>query len=93
VLKLSDEVRSTHSQDGAIVLDIRHGQMFRLNLVGSRMLELLKNGFTEAQIVEEVSREFGARREVVEANLREFLSHLRRHHLLVLAEPQTRSAP
>ena len=44
MFRLSEQVRSTHNQDGAVVLDILHGQMFRLNLVGSRMLELLKGG-------------------------------------------------
>ena len=39
MFRLSEQVRSTHNQDGAVVLDILHGQMFRLNLVGSRMLE------------------------------------------------------
>jgi hypothetical protein len=42
--RVSDSVRSTHGQDGAIVLDIRQGQMFNLNFVGSRILELLKEG-------------------------------------------------
>ena len=35
-MKLSAQLRSTHDQDGAIVLDILHGEMFRLNFVGSR---------------------------------------------------------
>jgi hypothetical protein len=47
-------VRSTHSQDGAIVLDIRQGQMFNLNFVGSRILELLKNGTAQPDIVDEI---------------------------------------
>ena len=34
-MKLSAQLRSTHNQDGAIVLDILHGEMFRLNFVGS----------------------------------------------------------
>ena len=51
-MKLSAQVRSTHSQDGAIVLDILHGQMFSANVVGSRILELLKRERTEAQMIE-----------------------------------------
>ncbi len=82
MLKLSAQVRSTHNQDGAVVLDIRQGQMFRLNLVGSRMLELLKQGNTEASIAEEISREFGASQEIVRTDLREFLTLLEKHHLL-----------
>ena len=82
MLKLSGQVRSTHNQDGAVVLDIRQGQMFRLNLVGSRMLELLKQGLCEAQIAERISCEFAAPREIVAADLKEFLNHLERNHLL-----------
>jgi len=85
-VKLSAQLRSTHNQDGAIVLDILHGEMFRLNFVGSRMLELLKQGCSETQIAAEISGEFGAGREIVETDLREFLAHLERHHLLELRQ-------
>jgi Coenzyme PQQ synthesis protein D (PqqD) len=81
--RLSGQVRSTHNQDGAVVLDILHGQMFRLNLVGSRMFELLKQNHTEAEIADFVSHEFGASREIVAADLSEFLALLEKHQLLV----------
>ena len=91
-MKLSEHVRSTHSQDGAVVLDILHGEMFRLNLVGSRMLELLKQSCTETQIVHELSRQFGAAPEIVAADFQEFLAHLEKYHLLELREKETSSA-
>jgi hypothetical protein len=81
-LKLSAQVRSTHNQDGAVVLDIRQGQMFRLNLVGSRMLELLKQGCSEAQIAAEIGAQFAVSPETVAADLNEFLSYLEKHRLL-----------
>ena len=81
-MKLSAPVRSVHNQDGAVVLDILHGKMFRLNVVGSRMLELLKAGRTEKQITEALSTEFGAPRETVAADLRDFLAHLEKHRLV-----------
>jgi coenzyme PQQ synthesis protein D (PqqD) len=81
-MKLSEHVRSTHDQDGAVVLDILHGQMFRLNFVGSRMLELLKQDHTETDIVEQLSQEFGVGREIVASDVREFFEQLRHHHLL-----------
>jgi hypothetical protein len=87
-VKLTNQLRSTHSQDGAVVLDIRQGQMFRLNLVGSRILELLKQGHPEQQIAEEISREFGARREIVAADLREFLTHLEKNQLLEMGRAE-----
>jgi len=81
-MKISEHIRSTHSQEGAVVLDILHGQMYRLNLVGSRMLELLKQGHTEPQIAEQLSQEFGVGREIVASDLQEFLTHLKRNRLL-----------
>jgi len=89
-VKLSAQLRSTHNQDGAIVLDILHGEMFRLNFVGSRMLELLEQGRTETQIADELSKEFGVARETVTADLEEFLEHLEKHKLLNLSEPGRR---
>jgi hypothetical protein len=80
--RISDTVRSTHSQDGAIVLDVRQGQIFNLNFVGSRILELLKTGDSESEIVDSISREFDVTREVAESDLREFLVALKNHKLI-----------
>jgi hypothetical protein len=85
-MKLSEHVRSTHSQDGAVVLDIREGQMFRLNLVGSRILELVCVGFTESQITDVISREFLANRSTVERDVQDFLRHLKTHGLIEIRE-------
>ena len=91
-MKLSAQVRSTHNQDGAVVLDIRHGQMFRANFVGSRILELLNQGRTQAQIAEELTAEFGVPRETVKTDLREFLRYLEKHRLLELRQSEAPSA-
>jgi hypothetical protein len=80
--KVSDAVRSTHGQDGAIVLDVQQGQMFNLNLVGSRILELLECGSSESQIVNVISREFNADVEVVKNDVREFLETLQIYKLV-----------
>src|ERR1700740_153078 len=80
--KVSDSVRSTHGQDGAIVLDIRQGQMFNLNLVGSRILELLETGATQSAIVGEISQRFEVSKDIAESDVREFIESLKRHHLL-----------
>jgi hypothetical protein len=89
VLKVSEQVRSTHNRDGAVVLDVRQGEMFQLNFVGSRILELLKQGRTEAQIVAEICQEFRASREVVQTDVREFLAHLEKHQLLHMEPAET----
>ena len=83
-MRVSDEVRATHGPDGAIVLDIRHGQMFRLNPVGSRILELLKQGHSEEEVVSQLSQQFDMNRGLVAADLAEFLANLEKHHLVIL---------
>ena len=80
--RVTDGVRSTHGQDGAIVLDIQQGQMFNLNPVGSRILELLENGSAEADIVNAISHEFNASRQAVENDVREFIESLKKHKLV-----------
>lgn len=80
--RIFDTVRSTHSQDGAIVLDIRQGQMFNVNLVGSRILELFKLGSAESDVVDSIIREFGISRDVAENDVHKFVESLRKYHLI-----------
>jgi len=80
--RVSNTVRITHNQDGAIVLDVRQGQMFNLNFVGSRILELLKSGSTESAIVDEIGREFDVSHDLAENDVREFLQVLKKSHLV-----------
>lgn len=80
--RLSNTVRSTHNQDGAIVLDVRQGQMFNLNFVGSRILELLKTGTNESAVIVQISREFGVTRDLAEKDVRDFLNNLKKCHLV-----------
>jgi len=82
VIQLREYVRKTHSQDGAIVLDLRHGRMFTLNLVGSKIFELLEREHTTAQIAAELSREFGIDPDVATHDVREFLDTLEKHRLI-----------
>jgi hypothetical protein len=80
--RVSETVRSAHGQDGAVVLDIRQGQMFNLNLVGSRILELLESGATELAIIDEISQKFEVSKAIAENDVSEFVESLKQHHLL-----------
>jgi len=80
--KVSDSIRSTHGQDGAIVLDIKRGEMFNLNLVGSRILELIESGSSEEQIVCTISAEFRVRADRVNKDLANFLEVLTKNKLI-----------
>lgn len=80
--RVPEHVRKAQSQDGAIVLDVRHGRMFTLNLVGSKILELLGRQYTTAQIAQELTREFGIGADVANRDVEEFLGTLEKHRLL-----------
>ena len=84
--RISDTVRSTHTKDGAVVLDIRQGEIFNLNPTGSRILELIKSGSSEAAIVEEISRQFAIDPTIVERDVQEFVASLHERQLLVSTE-------
>jgi hypothetical protein len=82
MFRLSDTIRQTQTQDGGILLDIHHGQMFCLNLVGAKILELMQRGYDESRIADEISRDYGASREVVRADVIEFIQALEKNHIL-----------
>jgi len=86
--KISDSVRSTHGQDGAVILDVQQGQMFNLNRVGSRILQMLESGKTEPVITAQISQEFGMQEEIVRADLEEFVQTLARYGLIETPTPE-----
>jgi len=92
--RVPDDVRATHSEDGAILLSVRHGQMFSANRVGSAIFQLLKAGRDEAAILAEISHKFVIGEEVVRSDLRDFVAALTKCHLLEVTDSDTAgSAP
>jgi hypothetical protein len=88
---ISSAIRSTVTPDGAVLLDVERGQMFWVNGIGSRILELLGKGFDEAQIVAELSAACGADVNGLRPDVREFLELLGQHHILEeRVQPRTR---
>ena len=65
------------------MLDIRRGQMFRVNRVGSRILELLVSGHQESQIAHQISAEFAISIEISTTDVREFLGLLQSHNIVL----------
>ena len=82
MVTISRTVRRTPTQDGAVLLEIERGQMFCLNSVGSKILELIGSGCDEQEIARRVSAEYGADIDIVRADVREFLETLSRHSIL-----------
>ena len=87
MFRISDTIRRTETVDGGILLDVHHGQMFCLNVVGAKILELLGRGYNELHIADEISRDYGANREIVRADVIEFIETLQKHHILQPSRP------
>lgn len=87
MFQISDTIRRTETMDGGILLDVHHGQMFCLNLVASKILELMQRGYDEKLITEEISRQYRVSREVVRADVTEFIEMLQKHHILQPIRP------
>lgn len=94
--RMSSAIRSTQTDDGRIILDIRRGQMLSVNVVGSRILELLEEGWDEPRIADEISRACGTPMEIVRPDVREFIEALQSNHIVEAnesIEPMSPSAP
>jgi hypothetical protein len=89
-MRISENVRSTHDADGGIVLDVRHGRMYALNFVGSRIVELLKQDWPTDQIANEISQQFGIAPDVARADVREFLASLEKQELIARRDTAVR---
>jgi len=79
---ISTAIRKSETPDGAVLLDIERGQMFSVNGIGSRILELLGTGLDEAEIARQLSATWGVDLEQVRADVHEFLETLNRLHIL-----------
>jgi hypothetical protein len=80
--RISDSIRRTATEDGGVLLDVLHGRMFCLNVIGARILELMQRGHDEARIAEEISRDYGVEKEIVRADVAEFIESLEKHQIL-----------
>jgi hypothetical protein len=72
----TDGIRSTQTDDGRIILDIQHGKIFSVNLVGSTILALLEDGWDEERIAGEISRVYETTIEIVRPDVRDFIEAL-----------------
>lgn len=82
MFRISETIRRAETVDGGILLDIHHGQMFCLNVVGSKILEMMQRGYDESRIADEISRDYGVNRDIVRSDVIEFIETLHKHHIL-----------
>ena len=76
---LSPHVRSTHSDDGAVLLDIKGGMCYSLNVVAARAwsaLESNKSGMRLEKIVQVLQPQFSVSVQELESDVAEYLRKL-----------------
>ncbi len=76
---ISPDVRSTQSEDGAVLLDIRQGLCFSLNVVGAKVWEKLaasQTGITLSQLVSELAPQFAVSVDQLRGDLADYLAEL-----------------
>jgi Coenzyme PQQ synthesis protein D (PqqD) len=80
--RVSEHVRTTHERTGGALLDIFRGQMYDLNPVASRILDLLKGGSSDAEIADAIQAEFKVERLVMEQHVQDFLENLKKQGMI-----------
>jgi hypothetical protein len=79
----STNVRSTVTDEGVVLLDVSSGKIFHSNPIGSRIWTKLQEGSALSRIVDEITAEFKAAHEQVEADVHEYVRSLKTNGLIV----------
>jgi hypothetical protein len=82
MIRLPENVRSLSNADGAVLLDLRRGKIFRINPTGATILELLLRGYEKDRIAAELSERWGIDHQLAFADLQTFLDSLASNQLL-----------
>ena len=81
-LKVAKGIRETVNQDGAVLLDVQQGLCFSLNPIGTRIWEMVKDGFSLDEIADVLHQEFRLPRSQVAEDVAEFLKQLEEKRLI-----------
>lgn len=82
MFRFPETIRSSHVDDGSVLLDTRSGRIFSFNQTASRILQMIEAGFDRNAIVEHMIQEFRAEPQTAEKDVCEFL-HLLQHNQLL----------
>ena len=78
----SDSVRTSETQDGAVLLDIRQGVCFSVNPVGALIWRQLRDGASPTTITQHLANVCGISCQQAEADVQEFVEQLKQRQLL-----------
>lgn len=80
----SPSVKEAKSEDGAVLLDVEQGLCFSLNSVGCRIWELLKQGLSSDELVNELEKQYTVPREQLVQDIHEFIDDLECRRLVLI---------
>jgi hypothetical protein len=83
--RLAHSVRRTRGPNGGTLLHIFSGEMYRLNPVASRILDLVEDGCEEDEIVRAIQNEFQVDGNLAKADVSQFLIALKERGLIGIA--------
>jgi hypothetical protein len=86
MVQLSQHLRVVVQGDGAVLLDVQHGNIIRCNHTGGVILKLLSSSSDERAITLEFAQLWGLSIGAAKADVDAFLSCLASHGLLVRNE-------
>ncbi len=81
-LRLSDAVRLTATQDGAVLLDVKEGSCFRINPVGALIWNQLGQGIALNTIAQHIANTFSISSEQAKDDVEAFVQQLKQKHLV-----------
>ena len=79
----SKQAMESRVGEETVILQLERGTYYGLDPLGTDIWELLKGGVEPVAISDTLAREYGASREVIEADVRRFLSDLYEHAIVV----------
>lgn len=82
-MKISEHVRTTITQDGAVLMNIKGGDMVTLNPIGSIIWQQLSEGRSPEGIALCLAADFGISREQALTDVNEFVQQLEAQQLLL----------
>ena len=79
----SNEALESAVGDETVILHLKNSTYYGLDVVGTQIWALLKEGLTPMEICDRLAAEYGTSRELIEADARKFLSDLAAQDIVV----------
>jgi|RhiMethySRZTD1v2_1073278.scaffolds.fasta_scaffold1054877_3 hypothetical protein len=79
----SEQALESRVGEETVILHLERDIYYGLDQLGTRIWQLLKDGMAPVAISDIVVREYGVTRELIEADMRRFLSDLYAHGIVV----------